>query len=166
MPPPPGSLPSLPQFSTRHLTEEKCSVPLTTAPQSLHTQSRTNSERWFVHLQVSARLSLPRISQLQNICPRCIGNLHLSFFKSFYFKFLPKNNNNNNKTQNGEKLTKGGQNVCVGQGPGTWKERQGWAFLSLQGKEVESPEASEHVRSEKRGAGDLKKYIYILYTSI
>lgn len=42
----------------------------------------------------------------------------------------------------------------------------GWALLDLQGKEVESPEASGHVWCEKGGASHLKKYIYILYTSI
>lgn len=39
----------------------------------------------------------------------------------------------------------------------------GWAVLGLQGKEVESPEASGHVWCEKGGASHLKKYIYILY---
>lgn len=40
----------------------------------------------------------------------------------------------------------------------------GWAVLGLQGKEVESPEASGHVWCEKGGASHLKKYIYIFCT--
>lgn len=42
----------------------------------------------------------------------------------------------------------------------------GWASLSLQGQEVEGPEASGQDESEEGGAGHLEKYIYILYTSI
>lgn len=41
-----------------------------------------------------------------------------------------------------------------------------WAFLGLQDKKVDSPKVSVHVGSEKGEAGYLKKYIYILYTSI
>ena len=42
----------------------------------------------------------------------------------------------------------------------------GWASLGLQGKEVQSPEASGHVVFEGGGRSLKKIYIYILNTSI
>lgn len=39
----------------------------------------------------------------------------------------------------------------------------GWASLSLQGQEVEGPEASGHDEFEEGGAGHLEKYIYTVH---